>query len=93
MQRRREGRGRECAGDVDGAVERFGRLDAALHVAGVAAYGRFEDIPPDVFNGVLDTNVGGALNIARATLPVFRQQQAVTCSSSARCSAKSTCRS
>ena len=53
-----------------------GRLDAVVHAAGVVAYGDFVDVPPEVFDGVLATNVGGSANIARAALRVMRDQSA-----------------
>jgi NAD(P)-dependent dehydrogenase (short-subunit alcohol dehydrogenase family) len=53
----------------------LGGLDVVLHSAGVVAYGRFEDIPAEVFDGVLSTNVGGAANVARASLPLLRTQR------------------
>jgi NAD(P)-dependent dehydrogenase (short-subunit alcohol dehydrogenase family) len=53
------------------AVQRFGRLDAVVQAAGVVAYGRFEDIPAEVFDGVIATNVTGAANVAREALRVF----------------------
>jgi NAD(P)-dependent dehydrogenase (short-subunit alcohol dehydrogenase family) len=56
------------------AVERFGRVDAVVHAAGVLAYGRFEDVPADVFEQVIATNVLGTGHIARAALDVFRDQ-------------------
>jgi NAD(P)-dependent dehydrogenase (short-subunit alcohol dehydrogenase family) len=59
---------------ADSAAE-LGGLDVVLQSAGVVAYGRFEDIPPDVFDGVLSTNVNGAANVARASLRVFRGQR------------------
>ncbi len=60
---------------VTNAVAAHGRLDAVLQAAGVVAYGRFEEIPAEVYDGVLATNVGGASNVARATMPVLRAQQ------------------
>jgi len=59
---------------VASAVEEFGRLDAVIYSAGVVAYGRFEDVPVEVFDAVLETNVNGAANVARAVLPVLRRQ-------------------
>ena len=53
----------------------LGGLDVVLHCAGVVAYGRFEDIPAEIFDGVLATNVSGAANIARAVLPLLRAQR------------------
>lgn len=55
-------------------VEAYGRIDAVVHAAGVVAYGSFVDVPPAVFNAVLETNVLGAANVSRAVLPVFRDQ-------------------
>ncbi len=62
-------------GMVADVVSAYGRLDAVVHAAGVVAYGRFEDIPPDVFDAVLATNVTGAVNVARAVLPHLRAQR------------------
>ena len=59
---------------VDGIHQELGRIDAVVNSAGVVAYGRFEDVPADVFAGVLRTNVLGAANVARAVLPRMRQR-------------------
>ena len=64
------------AGAVDAALtevrQRHGRIDAVVHSAGVAAYGRFEQVPAEVFDGVIRTNVLGAANVARSALPAMR---------------------
>jgi NAD(P)-dependent dehydrogenase (short-subunit alcohol dehydrogenase family) len=49
-----------------------GRLDVVVHSAGVAAYGRFEQVPAEVFDGVVGTLVLGSANVARAVLPRMR---------------------
>lgn len=54
--------------------EWHGRLDAVVHSAGVVAYGRFEDVPPEVFDRVIATNVLGPANVARAVLPMMRER-------------------
>ena len=63
---------------VERAVERVheehGRLDVVVHCAGVAAYGRFEEIPAEVFDGVISTVLTGSANVARAVLPRMRAQ-------------------
>jgi len=74
------------AADVgdDAAVERLvdevltwhDRIDGVMHCAGVVAYGRTEDVPAEVFDGVLRTNLAGAVNVARHVLPVLRRQRA-----------------
>src|SRR4051794_14138363 len=65
-------------GAVDALIENVlaahGRLDAVVHAAGVVAYGQFPDVPVEIFDRVLDINVKGSANIARAVLPVFRRQ-------------------
>jgi NAD(P)-dependent dehydrogenase (short-subunit alcohol dehydrogenase family) len=56
------------------AVGAFGRLDVWVNCAGVIAYGRFEEIPSDVFRAVIETNLFGQVHGARAALPHFRAQ-------------------
>jgi len=57
------------------AVDELGRLDVWVNGAGVIAYGRFEDVPADVFRAVIETNLMGQVNGARAALPRFREQR------------------
>jgi NAD(P)-dependent dehydrogenase (short-subunit alcohol dehydrogenase family) len=56
------------------AVERFGRIDTWVNNAGVIAYGYFEDMPGEVFDGVLRTNLLGQVYGARAALEQFGRQ-------------------
>ncbi|MCA2216135.1 SDR family NAD(P)-dependent oxidoreductase [Jidongwangia harbinensis] len=64
--------------DVDAlaaaAVERFGRIDVWVDSAAVMAYGRFEDLPVNVFDRVVTTDLLGTANVARAALRRFREQ-------------------
>lgn len=57
---------------------RYDRLDVVVSAAGVVAYGRTEDVPAEVFDGVLRTNLHGSVNLARHVVPVLRGQQAGT---------------
>lgn len=59
---------------VDEIVLEHGRIDAVVHSAGVVAYGRFEDVPTEVFDRVIATNVLGSANVARAVLPAMRER-------------------
>ncbi len=52
-----------------------GRLDVVVHAAGVVAYGRTEEVPAEVFDGVLRTNLAGSVNIARHVVPELRRRQ------------------
>lgn len=57
---------------LEAAVERFGRVDAVVHSAAVLAYGRFEDVPADVFDTALSVTLGGTVNTTRSALRHFR---------------------
>ena len=59
---------------VAAVVDALGRIDAVVHSAGVVAYGRTEEVPADVFDAVVRTDVLGAVNVARHVLPLFRQR-------------------
>jgi NAD(P)-dependent dehydrogenase (short-subunit alcohol dehydrogenase family) len=59
---------------LDAATERFGRVDAVVHSAAVLAYGRFADVPADVFDRTLEVTVGGTANVARSALRRFEAQ-------------------
>ncbi len=51
----------------------FGRVDAVVHSAATLAYGRFEDVPAEVFDAALATTLGGTTNVSRAALRAFRR--------------------
>jgi len=63
---------------VASAVARHGRLDVCVHSVAVVGYGRFEDVPPDVFDRVVQIGVMGTANVARSVLAVFRRQRSGT---------------
>ncbi len=50
------------------AISAFGRIDVWINNAGVLAAGRFQDIPSEVFNRVIETNFLGYVYGARAAL-------------------------
>jgi NAD(P)-dependent dehydrogenase (short-subunit alcohol dehydrogenase family) len=56
------------------AISRFGRFDVWINNAGVLAAGRFEAIPSEVFNRVIETNFLGSVYGARAAMQQFRRQ-------------------
>ena len=55
-------------------LARFGRFDVWINNAGVAAFGRFEDIPSEVFNRLIETNFLGYVYGARAAMKQFYAQ-------------------
>lgn len=55
------------------AADRFGRIDIAVQSAAITAFGRFEDVPVEVFDNIIRTNLIGAANVARCVLRHFRE--------------------
>ncbi|SFB76915.1 Short-chain dehydrogenase [Nocardioides terrae] len=53
------------------AESRYGGLDAVIHSAAVVAYGRFQDVPAEVFDRAVRTNFIGTANVARCALLMF----------------------
>lgn len=58
----------------DLAIETFGGVDVAAQCAAITAFGRFEDIPTEVFDAVIATNLIGAANVARCALAHFQHR-------------------
>lgn len=56
------------------AVAAHGRIDGVVHSAAVVAYGRFTEIPAEVFDHSLQTNVTGAANVGRSALQHFADE-------------------
>jgi short-subunit dehydrogenase len=56
------------------AAARFGVIDVWVNCAAVLHYGRFEETPSDVTERLLQTNLFGCFNGARAALRRFREQ-------------------
>ncbi|WDZ87875.1 SDR family NAD(P)-dependent oxidoreductase [Micromonospora cathayae] len=54
------------------ALARFGRIDVWVHTAAVMAYGRFDELPAEVFDQVVRTDLLGAAAVARTALRRFR---------------------
>jgi short-subunit dehydrogenase len=58
----------------DAAFEQFGRVDVAVQSAAITAFGRFVDVPAEVFDGIVRTNLIGAANVARCALVHFEER-------------------
>lgn len=53
------------------AERELGGVDAVVHSAAALAYGRFEDVPSDVFRAATETTLSGTVHVARAALRSF----------------------
>ncbi len=59
---------------ADAAIARFGRIDAWINDAAVAAIGRFDDVPLQDHARVIDVNLKGYVYGSYAALRQFRRQ-------------------
>lgn len=57
------------------SVAELGRVDVVVHAAAVAAYGRFTEIPGEVFDRLQKVNVNGTANVARSALRHFESRR------------------
>jgi NAD(P)-dependent dehydrogenase (short-subunit alcohol dehydrogenase family) len=60
---------------VQATLDRFGHIDVLVNNAANFYAGFFEEITPADFRAQVETNLFGALNVARAVLPVMRAQR------------------
>ncbi|MCQ9633451.1 SDR family oxidoreductase [Chryseobacterium sp. WG23] len=60
---------------VDQALEFSGKIDYWVNNAGVLAFGKFEEIPVEVTDQIVKTNLLGYMHSAHAVLPVFKRQK------------------
>ncbi len=59
---------------VEFTLREFGRIDVWVNNAGVMASGKFEEIPMEINEQVIKTNLMGYMNGAYYVLPVFKEQ-------------------
>jgi len=60
---------------VQTALNAFGRVDVLVNNAGYGDIAPFEQLSPERFKAVMDTNFYGVVNLTRAVLPIMRKQR------------------
>ncbi len=65
----------EVSGIAEKAFDFKGRIDCWVNNAGVLAFGKFEEIPVQVADQIIRTNLLGYMYSAHAVLPVFKKQK------------------
>ncbi|BAN48920.1 SDR family oxidoreductase [Metapseudomonas resinovorans] len=64
----------QVAALIDGAVQRFGRVDVLVNNAGLMAIAPMDEVKVDEWSRMFDINVMGVLHGVAAALPLFRKQ-------------------
>ncbi|WP_412850661.1 SDR family oxidoreductase [Chryseobacterium sp. PMSZPI] len=60
---------------VDEAIEFSGKIDYWVNNAGVLAFGKFEEIPTEITDQIIKTNLLGYMHSAHSVLSVFKRQK------------------
>jgi NAD(P)-dependent dehydrogenase (short-subunit alcohol dehydrogenase family) len=63
---------RSVTAAVDEVVDRVGAPDGVVHVAGIAGVGSLEEMPVEVWQQILSTNLLGPVRLTKALLPAMR---------------------
>lgn len=64
----------QVEGAVSGLRQEFGRVDAVVNNAGQSMFAALEETSDDDIRAILDSNVLGPFRVARAVLPIMRDQ-------------------
>jgi NAD(P)-dependent dehydrogenase (short-subunit alcohol dehydrogenase family) len=64
----------DVAGAVQAAVDRFGKLDVAVQVAGIAEFEPFLEFPDELWDRIIDVNLRGTLHLVQEAGRVMLKQ-------------------
>jgi 3-oxoacyl-[acyl-carrier protein] reductase len=64
----------QVAAWIAGCAERFGRIDCLVNNAGLGAFAAVDEIAPETFREVVETNLFGVYYAIHAAAPILRRQ-------------------
>jgi len=64
-----------CEALVEQVMANYGRLDILINNVGISSRGEFQELSPEVFREVMDTNYLGAVYPSKAALPALLEHQ------------------
>ena len=66
---------KEVSTAVNCTLERFGRIDAVIHCAGLAPVVNIADMAVEDWHSVIDTNLSAAFYLLKSVWPIFQRQK------------------
>ncbi len=67
---------RECRAAAALALQRFGRIDILVNIAGITSPERLMEVTAESYTRIMDINMRGTLNMTQAVVPAMRAQRA-----------------
>lgn len=65
----------DCEAAAALALQRFGRIDVLVNIAGITSPQRLMEVTPEMYSLVMDVNMRGTLYMTQAVVPAMRQQR------------------
>jgi SDR family mycofactocin-dependent oxidoreductase len=65
----------QVRGLVEAAISEFGKVDILVANHGICSYAELKDMADDVWQDVIDVNLTGSFNVARAVVPFMRERR------------------
>jgi NAD(P)-dependent dehydrogenase (short-subunit alcohol dehydrogenase family) len=66
----------DCATAVAEAIQRFGRIDVLVNIAGITSPQRLLEVDAATYDRIFDVNMRGTLHMTQAVVPHMRQRKA-----------------
>jgi NAD(P)-dependent dehydrogenase (short-subunit alcohol dehydrogenase family) len=66
----------DCAAAVAAAMQRFGRIDVLVNIAGITSPQRLLEVDAATYDRIFDVNMRGTLHMTQAVVPHMRQRRA-----------------